>query len=229
MNLKSTIKEVIQAILPLAMVIILFQFTSIRIPVEDFLLFLLGVLFAFVGFVLFLIGARVSVLPMGETFGASLAQNEKIWLLIGLGISLGFAVTISEPGLKVLANQVSDVSNGEIPKNLLMITVSLGLGIFLALSLMRVLFNISLRLMILASYIIAFFLAMFSSPEFFAVSFDAGGVATGPMTVPFIIALGVGLSSVRGTKSASSDSFGFVGLAYAGPILSVLLLGMIYR
>jgi hypothetical protein len=229
MNIKGTIKEVMQAIIPLAMVIILFQFTTIRLPIKDFLYFLLGVLLAFVGFVLFLIGARVSVLPMGETFGASLAQDEKLWLLIGLGISLGFAVTISEPGLKVLANQVSDVSNGEIPKNLLMITVSLGLGIFLALSLLRVIFKIPLQIMILGSYVAAFLLAMFSSPEFFAVSFDAGGVATGPMTVPFIIALGVGMSSVRGTRSASADSFGFVGLAYAGPILAVLLLGMIYR
>lgn len=229
MNIRDTVKEVLQAILPLTLVIIFFQFTSIRLPLKDFLYFLLGVSITLAGFVLFLIGARSSILPIGEAFGASLMQDENLWILLGFGVSLGFAVTISEPGLQVLANQVADVSNNAIPRNLLLVTVSLGLGIFLALSLLRVIFKISLQIMILISYITAFILAMFSSPEFFAVSFDAGGVATGPMTVPFIIALGVGMSAVRDTKSSSADSFGFVGLAYAGPILAVLILGMIYR
>ena len=155
-------------------------------------------------------------------------KNENLWLIIGLGIALGFAVTISEPGLQVLADQVMDVSNGEIPKSLLMVTVSLGLGIFLALSLVRIIYKISLRIILLGSYILVFLLAIFSSPNFFAVSFDAGGVTTGPMTVPFILAFGVGMSSVSGAKTTSGDSFGFVGLASVGPILAVLILGMIF-
>jgi len=121
-----------------------------------------------------------------------------------------------------------NVSNGEIPKSLLMITVSLGLGIFLALSLVRIIYKVSLRIILLASYILVFLLAIFSSPNFFAVSFDAGGVTTGPMTVPFILAFGVGMSSVSGAKTTFGDSFCFVGLASVGPILAVLILGMIF-
>ncbi|MDD2353239.1 MAG: DUF1538 domain-containing protein, partial [Atribacterota bacterium] len=217
-----------QALLPITLAVFLLQFTIIRLPIREFMLFLFGVVLTFSGFTLFLIGVRYSLLPIGEEFGVVLMKNENLWLWIGLGITLGFAVTISEPGLQVLADQVMNVSNGEIPKSLLMITVSLGLGIFLALSLIRIIFKVSLRIILLGSYILVFLLAIFSSPNFFAVSFDAGGVTTGPMTVPFILAFGVGMSSVSGAKTTSGDSFGFVGLASVGPVLSVLILGIIF-
>ncbi|MFA6622308.1 MAG: DUF1538 domain-containing protein [Candidatus Caldatribacteriota bacterium] len=228
MNIKDTMMEVLQALLPITLAVFLLQFTIIRLPIREFMLFLFGVVLTFSGFTLFLIGVRYSLLPIGEEFGVVLMKNENLWLWIGLGITLGFAVTISEPGLQVLADQVMDVSNGEIPKSLLMITVSLGLGIFLALSLIRIIFKVSLRIILLGSYILVFLLAIFSSPNFFAVSFDAGGVTTGPMTVPFILAFGVGMSSVSGAKTTSGDSFGFVGLASVGPVLSVLILGIIF-
>ncbi|MDD3031509.1 MAG: DUF1538 domain-containing protein [Arcobacteraceae bacterium] len=228
MNIKDTMMEVLQALLPITLAVFLLQFTIIRLPIREFMLFLFGVVLTFSGFTLFLIGVRYSLLPIGEEFGVVLMKNENLWLWIGLGITLGFAVTISEPGLQVLADQVMNVSNGEIPKSLLMITVSLGLGIFLALSLIRIIFKVSLRIILLGSYILVFLLAIFSSPNFFAVSFDAGGVTTGPMTVPFILAFGVGMSSVSGAKTTSGDSFGFVGLASVGPVLSVLILGMIF-
>ncbi len=228
MNIKDTMMEVLQALLPITLAVFLLQFTIIRLPIREFMLFLFGVVLTFSGFTLFLIGVRYSLLPIGEEFGVVLMKNENLWLWIGLGITLGFAVTISEPGLQVLADQVMNVSNGEIPKSLLMITVSLGLGIFLALSLIRIIFKVSLRIILLGSYILVFLLAIFSSPNFFAVSFDAGGVTTGPMTVPFILAFGVGMSSVSGAKTTSGDSFGFVGLASVGPVLSVLILGIIF-
>lgn len=228
MNIKNTMMEVLKAILPITIAVFLLQFTIIKLPIREFMIFLFGVVLTFSGFTLFLIGVRYSLLPIGEEFGVVLMKNENLWLWIGLGITLGFAVTISEPGLQILADQVMNVSNGEIPKSLLMITVSLGLGIFLALSLVRIIFKVSLRFILLGSYILVFLLAIFSSPNFFAVSFDAGGVTTGPMTVPFILAFGVGMSSVSGAKTTSGDSFGFVGLASVGPILAVLILGMIF-
>ncbi len=228
MNIKAIMKEVLQAILPITLVIVILQLAIIRLPMKDFIYFLLGALLTFLGFTLFLLGVRVSLLPIGEIFGVSLMKNENLWFIIGFGIALGFAVTIAEPGLQVLADQITDVSNGEIPKYLLMVVVSLGLGFFLALSLLRMIFKISLRILLLCGYILVFALSIFSSPKFFAVSFDAGGVTTGPMTVPFILALGVGMSSVSGSRTASADSFGFVGLASVGPILAVLILGMIY-
>lgn len=229
MNIKETIKEVLYAIFPITVVIIILQFTIIWLPMEDFISFLLGVLFTVTGFMLFLIGVRVSLLPIGEAFGVSLMKSGNIWFLLSFGIALGFAVTVAEPGLQILANQIADVSHEAIPKFLLIFAVSLGLGIFLAFSLLRIVYRISLRVMLLCGYILVFVLAFFSPIDFFAVSFDAGGVTTGPMTVPFILALGVGMSSVSGLKSASADSFGFVGLASIGPILAVLILGMIYR
>jgi len=221
--------EVLHAIFPITVVIIILQFTIIWLPMKDFLHFLLGVVLTFFGFTLFLLGVRVSLLPIGEAFGVSLMKDENLGFIIGFGIALGFAVTVAEPGLQILADQVAYVSNGEIAKSLLVAVVSLGLGLFLAISLLRVVFRISLRVLLICGYILVFVLAIFSSPEFFAVSFDAGGVTTGPMTVPFILALGVGMSSVSGLKTASADSFGFVGLASIGPILAVLILGMIYR
>jgi hypothetical protein len=228
-DIKETFREVLYAILPVTLVITILQFTIIWLPMRDFIYFLLGAILAFFGFSLFLIGVRVSLLPIGEAFGVSLMKNEKLWLLIGLSVCLGFSVTIAEPGLQILANQIESVSNGGIPKNMMIAVVSLGVGLFLALAFLRIIYRISLRMLLLSGYIIVFILALFSSPTFFAVAFDAGGATTGPMTVPFILALGVGMSSISGSKTASDDSFGFVGLASIGPIISVLILGMIYQ
>ncbi|MDD4363338.1 MAG: DUF1538 domain-containing protein [Atribacterota bacterium] len=229
MNPKEVIREVLFAILPITVVIAILQFTVIWLPISDFLNFLLGALLAFLGFTLFLIGVRVSLLPIGEAFGVSLMKNESIWFLIGLSVCLGFSVTIAEPGLQILADQIDSVSNGVIPKNLLVIIVSLGVGLFLSLALLRIIYKIPLRFLLIGGYIIVFTLALFAPPSFFAVAFDAGGATTGPMTVPFILALGVGMSSISGSKTASADSFGFVGLASIGPIISVLILGIIYQ
>ena len=229
MNIKEIILEVLHAIFPVTVVIIILQFTIIWLPMRDFIYFLLGVLLTVLGLSLFLIGVRVSLLPIGEAFGVFLMENENIWLLIGLSVTLGFSVTVAEPGLQILANQINSVSSGEIPKNLLLIIVSLGVGLFLSFALVRIIYRISLRILLMCGYILVFVLAAFSSPDFFAVAFDAGGATTGPMTVPFILALGVGMSSISGSRTASADSFGFVGLASIGPILAVLILGIIYR
>jgi hypothetical protein len=227
--IKDTLKEVIYAILPIALVIVFFQFTILHLPTKDFLNFLVGVFFAFVGFVLFLVGVNASLLPIGEAFGATLIQDEKVWLLMGFGFTLGFTVVIAEPGLQILAGQVAKSSGGEIPKYLLLVMVALGMGSFFTLSLTRIIFGVSLLKILLVSYILLFTLALFSLPEFFTVAFDAGGVTTGPLVVPFILALGVGMSAIRGPKAGTEDSFGFVGLSAVGSIMAVLILGIIYR
>lgn len=228
MNIRETIIEVLYAIMPITIVIFILQLTLVRFPMEVFVSFLVGVIITILGFTLFLIGVRTSLLSIGEMVGVSLMKSGKLWFAIGFGISIGFAVTVAEPGVQVLANQIESVSYGEISKHLLVAVVSLGVGIFLALSLLRVVFKIPLTLLMMGGYALVFILALFSSPEFFAVSFDAGGATTGPVTVPFILALGVGMSSVRGAKTSSDDSFGFVGLASIGPILAVLVLGVIF-
>ena len=129
----------------------------------------------------------------------------------------------------LLATQVSAVSGGAVSKYLLVAVVALGVGIFLALALLRIVYKIPLILLLGGGFTLACILAFFSAPEFVAVAFDAGGATTGPVTVPFILALGVGMSAIRGSKAASAESFGFLGMGAVGPIVAVLLLGAIFK
>jgi len=228
LNVKETIIEVLYAILPITTVVLLLQVTLVRLPLAVFLSFLVSVVVTILGLTLFLIGVRDSLLSIGELVGTTLLKSGNIWFVIGIGVAVGFAVTVAEPGVQVLANQVDTVSGGAMSKYLLVAVVSLGVGIFLALALLRVIYRIPLTYLLLGGYTLVLILAIFTSPDFFAVSFDAGGATTGPVTVPFILSLGVGISAIRGSKSSSQDSFGFVGLASIGPILSVLLLGVVF-
>lgn len=228
MSVKETITEVLHSVLPITIIVVLLQFL-IRLPWVTFLVFLASVLLTMAGLTLFLIGVKESLLTIGELVGTSIFKSGRLWFVIAVGLAVGFAVTVAEPGVQVLANQVDAVTGGDISNYLLVAVVSLGVGIFLALALLRVIFGIPLVPMLLGGYVLAFILAIFSAPEFFAVSFDAGGATTGPVTVPFILSLGVGISAIRGSSSASQDSFGYVGLASVGPILAVLILGVIFR
>ncbi len=229
MSVKETVNEVVRSVLPITAAVILLQITVVRQPWSEFLIFLFSVLMTMAGLTLFLIGVKESLLAIGELVGKSLLQSGKLWFIVAFAIAVGFAVTVAEPGVQVLANQVDVVSGGEISRYLLVAVVALGVGIYLALAMLRVIFNISLLKLLLVGYILVFALAIFTAPEFLAVSFDAGGATTGPVTVPFILSLGVGVSAIRGSRTASQDSFGFVGLGSVGPILAVLLLGVIFK
>jgi len=228
-SVKETVNEVVRSVLPITAAVILLQITVVRQPWSEFLIFLFSVLMTMAGLTLFLIGVKESLLAIGELVGKSLLQSGKLWFIVAFAIAVGFAVTVAEPGVQVLANQVDVVSGGEISRYLLVAVVALGVGIYLALAMLRVIFNISLLKLLLVGYILVFALAIFTAPEFLAVSFDAGGATTGPVTVPFILSLGVGVSAIRGSRTASQDSFGFVGLGSVGPILAVLLLGVIFK
>ncbi|ADU30511.1 DUF1538 domain-containing protein [Evansella cellulosilytica] len=227
-DLKDTIKEVIYAVLPLTIVVIILQFTIIWLPLEAFLQFLIGVVLVSVGLVLFLLGVHVGLLPVGEMIGSTLPKTKKLSIILFFGFLLGFVVTVAEPDVRVLALQVDQVSGGEISRNILVYSVALGVGIFVMLAMLRIVFNISITYLLVAGYGIVFLLAAFTPASFIPISFDAGGVTTGPMTVPFILALGVGVASVIRGKTSSSDSFGLVALASIGPIIAVLILGVIY-
>lgn len=227
--IKDTLKEVLYAILPITLVIVFFQFTILHLPTKDFIIFLVGAFSTFIGFALFLVGVNASLLPIGEAFGATLIQDERVWLLMGFGFTLGFTVVIAEPGLQILADQVTKSSGGEIPKYLLLLMVALGMGLFFTLSLTRIIFGVPLLKLLLISYILLFGLALLAPPEFLTVAFDAGGVTTGPLVVPFILSLGVGMSAIRGSKAGTEDSFGFVGLSAIGSVMAVLILGILYR
>lgn len=168
----------------------------------------------------FQLGAEVAMTPIGEGIGVQISKTRRIALIILIGFIMGVIITISEPDLQVLAEQVPSV-----PNYTLILTVAVGVGIFLALAIIRILFQINLSITLIVLYLILIGASFLVPEEFLAVAFDSGGVTTGPMTVPFIMAMGVGLASVRSDKNAASDSFGLVALSSVGPVIAVLILG----
>ena len=223
-KLREKLKESLVAVLPIIAIVLLLSFTVAPTPAHILLAFLLGGGLLTAGMILFNIGAEMAMEPMGEKLGAHLTKTRKLFLFLPLGFLLGFLITVSEPDLQVLANQVQSV-----PNLVLIGSVALGVGLMLAVALMRMLFKIPLQYMLFGLYTLVFILTFFAPKDFIAVAFDSGGVTTGPMTVPFIMAFGIGIASIRSDRNAADDSFGLIALCSVGPIISVLTLGMIYR
>ncbi len=219
------IVESVRSVLPIVLIVLALSFTLLRGEISGFTLlaFLLGAAMLVIGSAFFTLGADVSMMPIGEEVGAHLVKSRKVWLIALICFIIGVIITIAEPDLKVLADQVPIVET-----NVLIYAVAAGIGIFLVLSFLRILFQIRLSYILLFFYALIFLLIL--SPlipnDFVAIAFDSGGVTTGPITVPFIMALGLGLASLRGDKTSQEDSFGLVALCSVGPILTVLLLGI---
>lgn len=228
--IKDTVKEVVLAVFPIAAVIVLLQFTVINMPTEYFLAFLGGLGMVTGGLILFLIGVHMGLLPVGEMIGAALPKTGKVWIVLLFSFILGFAITVAEPDVWVLAGYVDQASGGIIPRFSLILVVALGLAIFVTLSMVRIITGWSINYFLIAGYTVIFAIIFLpvSEPYFVPISFDAGGVTTGPMAVPFIIAFGVGIASVLKSKTSSQDGFGLVALASIGPVIAVLILGIIY-
>lgn len=223
-NLLEKLKESLGAVLPIIGIVLVLCFSIAPIPNSVLMTFVVGAVLLIIGMMFFTLGAEMAMTPMGERIGTKLTNTRKISVVIVLCFILGFIITISEPDLQVLAEQVPS-----IPNYTLIIAVATGVGIFLVAAVLRMLFGIPLAHMLLILYPIIFILASIVPQEFLTVAFDSGGVTTGPMTVPFIMALGIGFSAVRSDKHAENDSFGLVALCSVGPILAVLLLGLLYH
>ena len=223
--IKHKLKEALLSILPITLIVILLSFTLTPIEPYHMLVFIIGILFLVVGMALFNMGAEMSMQPLGVKIGSSIASSGKIWLIAFIAFIIGIIITISEPDLQILAEQVYEI-NGINPI-ILLLTVSIGVGIFLAIALLRIIFGINLNIILAVFYVAAFVIAFFLPAEFRPLSFDSGGVTTGPMTVPFIMSLGAGVSSARISKSGRDDSFGITALCSIGPIIAVLVLGLL--
>ena len=223
-KLKEKLKEALSAVLPIVCIVLLLSFTIAPIPTGILILFLFGAVLLIAGMMFFTLGAELSMTPVGEKVGARMAKTNRLWLTAALAFVLGFIITISEPDLQVLAEQVPAV-----PNLILILAVAVGVGLFLVVAVLRMLFSKSLNKLLIVFYVVVFAIAFFAPEDFLAVAFDSGGVTTGPMTVPFIMALGVGFAAVRSDKHAENDSFGLVALCSIGPILAVLLLGVLYN
>nr|WP_288700158.1 DUF1538 domain-containing protein [uncultured Dorea sp.] len=223
-NLLEKLKESLGAVLPIIGIVLVLCFSIAPISNSVLMTFVVGAVLLIIGMMFFTLGAEMAMTPMGERIGTKLTNTRKISVVIVLCFILGFIITISEPDLQVLAEQVPS-----IPNYTLIIAVATGVGIFLVAAVLRMLFGIPLAHMLLILYPIIFILASIVPQDFLTVAFDSGGVTTGPMTVPFIMALGIGFSAVRSDKHAENDSFGLVALCSVGPILAVLLLGLLYH
>ena len=222
--LMAKLKESLTSVLPIAGIVFLLCFTIVPVPNSIMMAFVVGVVMLIIGMSLFNLGTDLAMTPIGENVGSALTKSRKLWIIVIVCFLVGCIVTISEPDLQVLAEQVPNIPNAVIIG-----AVAGGVGIFLVLALLRILFKIRLSYLLVGLYLLVFILAQFVPKEFLSVAFDAGGVTTGPMTVPFIMALGVGVASIRADKDAESDSFGLVALCSVGPILAVLILGMVYH
>lgn len=222
-------REVILSVLPITIIVLILNFTIAPIETNLILRFIVGAILIILGLSIFLFGADIGIGSIGSLMGSSLAKSKKLWIIVVFGFILGFLITIAEPDLQILAGQVSAVTSEMISKLSILIVVSVGVGVLLVLGLIRVLYNVSLSKLLTMLYGVIFLLAIFSSSGFLGISFDAAGATTGAMTVPFILALGLGLSSVKGGKSSEEDSFGLVAIASTGPIISVLLMSILSK
>ena len=223
-KLREKVQESLASVLPITIIVLLLSILLIPMEVGAFLLFLAGAVFLIFGMGFFQLGADISMTQLGQGIGAELIKRRNLILIIVGCFLMGVLITISEPDLQVLANQVAS-----IPNRVLVLTVAVGVGIFLVIAVLRILFKVSLSFLLTLMYLLLFLVALAAPSEFLAVAFDSGGVTTGPMTVPFIMALGIGLCAARSDKDSANDSFGLIALGSIGPILMVLLLGIFYH
>ena len=223
-KLKEKIQEAFASVLPITAIVLILSTLMVPISIGTIVMFIAGASLLIIGMGFFSLGADMAMIPIGEATGIQLTKTKKLLLSVILCFTMGFIITIAEPDLQVLARQVP-----AIPNNVLIFTVAAGVGVFLVIALLRVLFRVNLSLLLIIFYLIMFVLSIFVPNNFIAVAFDSGGVTTGPITVPFILAMGTSLASIRSDKDSQDDSFGFVALCSIGPILAVMLLGISYN
>ncbi len=216
--------ETLKAVLPILGIVLLLCFTIAPIPPSILMTFLVGASLLIIGMLFFNVGVELSMTPIGERTGTIMTKSKNLFVIIFVSLVMGFVITISEPDLQVLAQQVPS-----IPNMTLILAVAAGVAIFLVFAILRMLLSIPLSYLLVFFYVIIFILTPFVSKDFLSVAFDSGGVTTGPMTVPFIMAFGIGISAIRNDKHAADDSFGLVSMCSIGPILAVLILGIIYK
>jgi len=241
MNLLQKFKETISSVLPIMVIVLLLGVTVAPLGADLIIRFLVGGVLLIFGLTTFLLGVDIGILPIGERSGAALTAKRNLPLLLSVSFVIGFIVTIAEPDVQVLADQIRSV-DASVNKWVLVCMIAVGIGLFVMIGLLRTVTSFSLSVLLIVSYVIVFILAFLCPPEFQGVAFDAGGATTGPMTVPFIMALGVGVAAVRAkhtsekngvavdhTSSTSDDSFGLTGIASVGPIAAVCVYGIALR
>lgn len=219
------IKESFSSVLPVALIVLILCLTITPVDSGVFLAFLVGTIMLVVGMGLFTLGADTAMTPIGEYVGASVVKTKKLWIIIPVYFIVGVMITVAEPDLQVLATQLSNVVN----KWTLIIAVGVGVGTFMVIAFLRNVLKVKLSYILIGFYVIIFVLAIFVPDSFIPMAFDSGGVTTGPMSVPFIMAMGTGVANIRTDKENSTDGFGMTALCSIGPILSVMIIGLVIQ
>lgn len=222
--LLAKFKEAFLSVFPIVVIVLILNFTVTPIPPYNMFLFLFSSFLLVLSITLFNLGVDISLLPMGEHIGSALVKSKNLKLVIILTFIIGVFISIAEPDLLVLASQV----NG-IPDPLIIFAVSIGVGLALVAAFLRILFQVRLSRILTVCYLLAFILSGLTGQDFLAIAWEAGAVTTGPIMVPFIMALGIGLAAVRGDKTSEEDSFGLVAFCLFGPILTMLFLGLFFQ
>ena len=217
-------REALRSVVPITLIVLALCFTVAPAPPDTVLSFLAAAAMLVIGMGLFTLGTDLAMTPIGEHVGSAMTRSKKLWLVLMVSFLVGVFVTMAEPDLQVLAEQVPGV-----PNMTLVLSVAVGVGLFLVLAMLRILFRVRMWLLLLGCYAAVFVLSCFVPDSFLAVAFDSGGVTTGPMTVPFILSMGVGVSASRSDANAENDSFGLVALCSVGPILAVMVLSLIFQ
>ncbi len=217
------------AVLPLAVLFMMFQIFMLGLPRRDVRNILIGTLLAAAGLFLFLLGVTISFIPFGRAVGEALGALSQKWLLLPAGLLLGFVTTWGEPAVRILADQVDEASNGSIDRGLVLYAICIGVAVSGGLGLLRVGYEIPLLYLLVPGYVLAIAILWFSDRRFIAIATDAGGVATGPLANTFLLALALGVSSSMGNQDPIIHGLGLVALVALAPILSVLILGLLLR
>lgn len=225
--LREKLLEVLRAVAPLIIVVCLLQVTLVRAPLELFLPFLAGSALAIVGMLLLFTGIDLGVLPMGTFIGAELPKKGSLAWIVAVAFLLGFATTIAEPDVLVLSRQVDVVSQGAISGRRILYAIALGVAALAGVAMLRIVFGWPMKYLLTAGYSLTLALSLAAPAQFVPLAFDGGSVTTGVLSAPVLIALAIGLSSVLAGRSAASDGFGLVGLASVGPIIAILVMGML--
>lgn len=220
--------EVALALLPLLVLFIFFQIFFLKLPKKKIIDIIRGMILTFLGLSFFLQGVQIGFLPIGEQMGIALGKMPNTWMLIPIGFILGFVATFAEPAVRILNYEVEKVSSGAIPQQLMLYTLSLGVAVSIALSMARIIYGLPLMYIIIPGYLIALILIPYSKRNFIGIAFDSGGVATGPMTVTFILAMTIGVATALEGRDPLLEGFGMIALVALAPILSVLILGILY-
>lgn len=226
--LTEKFKEVLLSVLPIVVIVLILNFTIAPLETSLLLRFLLGALFVVIGLAIFLLGTDIGITPIGTNLGKGVAKSNKVWVVVIAGLVLGFFISIAEPDLHILANQIADVTGGVIDNMSILIYVSIGIAVMMTIGLLRIVFNIPLYKLLTGIYFVIFLLALFTSNEFLAMAFDASGATTGALTVPFMLALALGVSNLKKDgKASEKDSFGLVAISSSGAIIAVMLMNII--